>query len=332
MTGGSLVRRVAAATAYGSGGVGLLGLGAYGLLKAEAKLARRLVGKPDETAPHADGVYGLDVAAPLSVAMLGDSIAAGVGTREPHETPGALLASWLSAIGDRPVRLTSVARSGARSTDLQAQVTAALDARPVLAVIIVGGNDVMRRVSPHAAVRDLEQAVRRLRSAGCEVVVGTCPDLGAVGPILQPLRNLAWRASRRLALAQKEAVECAGGRTASLALLRAAFQAAPREMFGPDRFHPSPRGYASAAATLLPSSCAALGLPTENEMLPDPERDGSVLPAHLTVEATEDLGTEVPAARVGGRDRGPWGRWVVVLHRRRQPAGQELAGQVVEPV
>ena len=31
-------------------------------------------------------------------------------------------------------------------------------------------------------------AVRRLREAGAEVVVGTCPDLGAVQPVPQPLR------------------------------------------------------------------------------------------------------------------------------------------------
>ena len=38
------------------------------------------------------------------------------------------------------------------------------------------------------------------------------------------------------------------------------FAASPPEMFGPDRFHPSVAGYASAAAALLPSLCAALGV------------------------------------------------------------------------
>ena len=38
------------------------------------------------------------------------------------------------------------------------------------------------------------------------------------------------------------------------------FEAAPAVLFGPDRFHPSARGYAKAAGALLPSVCAALAM------------------------------------------------------------------------
>ena len=86
-----------------------------------------------------------------------------------------------------------------------------------------------------------------LRAAGCEVVVGTCPDLGAIRPIKPPLRWLARRWSRQLAAAQTVAVVEAGGRTVSLGdLLGPAFEADPDRMFGADRFHPSAEGYARA--------------------------------------------------------------------------------------
>lgn len=324
-------RRIAAAAAYGGGGVGLVGIATFGLLVAEAKLAKWIVGQPDETAPATDGLYGSGTGDPVSVVMLGDSIAAGVGMREPYETPAALLASGISSMSDRPVWLTSVARSGARSTDLEQQVMQALLARPALAVIIVGGNDVLRRVSPSVAMRQLDLAVRRLRDAGCEVVVGTCPDLSTVQPIIQPLRRLVRHASRQVAAAQTIAVVEAGGRTVALAdILSPAFLAAPREMFGPDRFHPSARGYASAATAMLPSACAVIGLWPEAERTPDAGRGESVLPVYLAaVEAAEESGTEVAATEVRGRERGPRGRWARVLRQRGR--GDDLAGSRTTP-
>src|SRR5699024_9887993 len=138
--------------------------------------------------------------------MLGDSGAAGLGVHEPYETPAALLAAGLSAVAERPVRLTNVAKVGARAADLDRQVPEALEAAPDIAVIMVGVNDVTHRVKPSVSVRHLDRAVCRLRAAGCEVVVGTCPDLGTVEPIVQPLRWIARRMSRQLAAAQTIAV------------------------------------------------------------------------------------------------------------------------------
>src|SRR5207253_223888 len=42
------------------------------------------------------------------------------------------------------------------------------------------------------------------------------------------------------------------------------------------------------------------------------------LAAAQTVAVVEAAGTEVTAARIGGRDRGPAGRWVQLRHRVRQ--------------
>ncbi|MGH3321678.1 MAG: SGNH/GDSL hydrolase family protein [Streptosporangiaceae bacterium] len=311
-------RKIAATAAYGGGGVGLLGMATFGVLVAEAKLARKVVGVPDGAPPAADGIYGPRVGEPVSFVMLGDSAAAGLGVRDPGETPAALLAAGLSAIAERPVRLTTVAKVGARSPDLEWQVPRALAARPDVAMIMVGANDVTHRLNQSMSIRHLERAVRRLRAVGCKVVVGTCPDLGTVRPIAQPLRWLAQRSSRQLAAAQTIAVVEAGGRTVSLSdLLRRDLEKAPAEMFGPDRFHPSARGYATAAAASLPSLAAALGFWPETEALPDARRGEGVLPVYLAAaEAAEAPGTEVAGTEIAGRERGPRGRWALLRHRR----------------
>ncbi|MFD0804445.1 GDSL-type esterase/lipase family protein, partial [Streptomonospora algeriensis] len=147
---------------------------------------------------------------------------------------------------------------------------------PDLAVIFIGANDIIRRRRPAEAVGHLREVVRELVGAGTAVVVGTCPDLGTVQPIGRPLRTIVRRASRQLAAAQTIAVVEEGGRTVSLSdLLASDFLAQPEEFFGPDRFHPSAKGYAYAAAAVLPSACAALGLLPEPAEQPaaDPSQD-----------------------------------------------------------
>jgi len=188
-------------------------------------------------------------------------------------------------------------------------------------LIMVGANDVTHRIERSAAVRQLEQTVRRIRALGSEVVVGTCPDLGTIAPIRQPLRSLMKRWSRDLAAAQTVAVVEAGGRTVSLAdLIGPEFAESPHEMFSKDRFHPSAAGYARAAAALLPSVCAALGVwgADTADRAPEPRRGEGVEPVAVAAgHAVKEPGTEVSPTEMAGQPRGPRGRWAVTLRRRR---------------
>ena len=325
-------RRIAAAAAYGGGGITALGGITFGLVVAEARLARRLItATPGGDPPVADGLYGAaHGGVPLSLVMIGDSTAAGRGVHRPDETPAAMLAAGLSAIADRPVRLTNVARSGARSHALSGQVDRALRSPgaggrgPDLAVIMIGGNDVTGRVPPAESVRHLGRAVERLRAAGSQVVVGTCPDLGTVKPLMQPLRYIARRASRQLAAAQTIAAVERGARTVSLGdLLGREFSADPHSMFSADRYHPSARGYAAACAAVLPAMAAALGLEpdVDDRLLGD-----GVLPVYLAAaEAAEAPGTEVHGTAFEGSERGPRGRWAALLRRRAMPSREAEA-------
>ena len=197
---------------------------------------------------------------------------------------------------------------------------AALPTEPDVAVILIGANDVTHRMLPSESVRYLSDTVRRLHESDVEVVVGTCPDLGTVRPIPQPLRQVARTWSRRLAAAQTIAVVEAGGRTVSLgSILGPEFDASPALLFGPDRFHPSAAGYASLASVLVPSTLAALGLAPEDEEVPQALRGEGVLPiSRAAVEASKHPGTELDGAEVGGSPLGAAGRWVTMMRRRRQ--------------
>jgi lysophospholipase L1-like esterase len=324
MSRARVARRIATAAAYGGGGIGLLGGAAAGLLLTEVQYARRrLSGGGNDEPPVADGVYGTAFAAtrraPWRLALLGDSTAAGVGVHRAGQTPGALLASGLAAVSERTVELHCVALPGAKSDDLERQVSLLLTEPgrapvPDVCVIMIGANDITGRMPPAHSVKHLAEAVTRLRTAGCQVIVGTCPDLGSVEPVGQPLRWLARRLCRQLAAAQTIAVVELGGRTVSLgALLGPEFAANPRELFGPDRYHPSAEGYATASMAMLPTLCASLGAWPEEERPGVPPRERLLPVAAAAAAAAAEGGTEVAAAHRHGR-RTPW----ALLRRRRR--------------
>ena len=308
----------------GGGGLSVLGGSLYAVLKAEAGVARRLIGETDGRVPDATGWYGRGRPGPaLRLALLGDSSAAGYGVHSVEQTPGAWLGSGVAEQADRRVHLRSYAVVGAQSSDLAPQVDQVLGTGPDVAVILIGANDVTHTVLPAASVRHLSQEVRRLREAGVQVVVGTCPDLGTIAPIQPPLRQVARAWSRRLAAAQTIAVVEAGGRTVSLAsILGPEFAAAPALLFGPDRFHPSAAGYEALGRVMVPSVLSALGLGEAGEEAPRETRGEAVLPiGYAATKASQNPGTEIDGTEVGGATRGVGGRWVTLMRRRQVPTG-----------
>lgn len=236
------------------------------LLRRQASAARELIGKPlGEQAPTADRLWKPSFGEPLDLLLLGDSIAAGLGAETAKQTLGGRLGIRVAKATHRSVRLTTAAEVGAESSRLEAQLSGLSPAyRPEVAVIVVGGNDVTHRIPVAESVDHLERAIVRLRRRGAAVVVGTCPDLGALQPVPQPLRLLGSRASRALAQAQQRAALEQGAFVVSLArVVGPFFITNPDEMFSLDRFHPSAEGYKRTAKAMLPSVLAALGLRDE---------------------------------------------------------------------
>jgi len=101
---------------------------------------------------------------------------------------GVVLARGLAEESGRAVRLDTLAICGSTSRELSGQIDAALVDPPHAVLIMIGANDVTRRMPPRQSAKLLGDGVARLRSTGVAVVVGTCPDLGSVRAIPQPLR------------------------------------------------------------------------------------------------------------------------------------------------
>ena len=261
--------RIVRLAALAAGTAGGLSGAAYGLLNGQSWYAHRLIGDPANLPLRADGAYMPDEYGPvhpaelheepLRLALLGDSSASGLGVQRPEELPGVVLARGLAAEVERPVALSTRAVVGSTSRELAEQVDAVLVDPPRLALVLIGANDVVSRYRVSTCAELLGQAVSRLTGEGVSVVVGTCPDLGAVRPIPQPLRAAARSWSLALAKAQRRAVEEAGGRAVPLADLLAPEFLTRSELFSPDRFHPSATGYAEVARILLPVMAEAVG-------------------------------------------------------------------------
>ncbi|HEY3260480.1 MAG TPA: SGNH/GDSL hydrolase family protein [Pseudonocardiaceae bacterium] len=241
------------------------------MLSEQSRRARRIIGMPPTAPLRADGVYLPDgtgplpvgdatAEAPIRLAVLGDSSAAGVGAEVEAHLPGVLVARGLAEESERPVRLDTYAVSGSTSRDLTPQVELALANTTDVVLALIGANDVTKLIPPRTAAAQLGEAVRRLGASGVAVVVGTCPDLGVIRPIPQPLRGVARSWSLTLARLQRVAVQRAGGRAVPLADLLAAEFLTRADLFARDQFHPSDAGYEAAAAVLLPAVCAAVGV------------------------------------------------------------------------
>jgi len=126
-----------------------------------------------------------------------------------------------------------------------------------VAVVLIGAHDATSMRAPEEAAAQLGQAVRRLRDAGVQVVVGTCPDLGAIRSIAPPLRQVAGMLGRRMAKAQATAVQEAGGVVVDLGVETGAVFRADAGTLCYDGFHPSADGYRVWAHALYPAVAKA---------------------------------------------------------------------------
>jgi lysophospholipase L1-like esterase len=271
---------IALATAGALASTGTAYLGARNLLVGQATRARTVIPKAWDIPPRADGVYSpgggpverwqRGVSADLHLMIFGDSTATGYGCVSAEEVPGVLIARGLAEQTGKRIRLSTKAIVGATSKGVSGQVDAMFVAGPPpdVAVMMIGANDVTALNGISQSARRLGKTVRKLGSRGAAVVVGTCPDLGVITAIPQPLRSLARARTRHLARAQAAAVRSSGGVPVPLAnLLAPQFRATPELMFSADGFHPSATAYALAAAQLLVALCDVLGEEVESPVL-----------------------------------------------------------------
>ncbi len=291
---------IALATAGALASTGTAYLGARNLLVGQAAHTRTVIPKAWDIPPRADGVYTpgggpvqrwqRGMTADVHLMIFGDSTATGYGCMSAEEVPGVLIARGLAERAGKVVRLSTKAIVGATSKGVAGQVDAMFVAGPPpdVAVMMLGANDVTALNGISQSAQRLAMTVRKLRSRGAVVIVGTCPDLGVISAIPQPLRSLAHARTSQLARAQTAAVRGAGGVPVPMAqLLAPQFRTAPEQMFSADGFHPSPTAYALAAEALLEAVCDALGIevesPTPEVSVPAPASRLDDSPARLTL-------------------------------------------------
>lgn len=199
-------------------------------------------------------------ASPVRVVALGDSISCGegVGVRVP------LAATWPALLTARlpGAELTPLARPGAKTRDLVLeQLTPAIGARPQLATLLVGLNDVLRSSSCEVE-DDLEQVVSGLRSVGAVVLAVRLHDplaqLRLPAPLCRALR-------RRVAVVNEALDRVAARHDAPLLDLADVPGLRHREAWAADRLHPGPAGHRAIAA----AAGAVLGLGPSTPGLPD---------------------------------------------------------------
>lgn len=177
--------------------------------------------------------------APVRVAWLGDSLAAGLGCDDVSDTPAHLTARLL----ERPVEVAMLAVPGARAADVLEHQIPLLAPGTDLVVLCVGANDVASATPRARYSAQLDEILDRL--APTPVVVLSLPDMAMPDRIAQPLRTLAgtrarWFDAARAAVTARHphavSVDIAS-RPAGLS------RAAGRRMLCADRFHPGPEGY-----------------------------------------------------------------------------------------
>jgi lysophospholipase L1-like esterase len=188
---------------------------------------------------------------PLRLALLGDSIAYGIGADRTEDTLAPRLRLTLEQAGiETSTRV--FAWSGARSADLARQVERALPWDPDVVLIIIGANDLTHQVPPVQAAEALRQAVRALVGGGAEVVLAPAPDLSVVPHVPPAFRSFVRDRSNQFRAEQIAAATPEGAVIADADAATSGSFGGDVRLFSRDNFHPSSEGYARIATALGP--------------------------------------------------------------------------------
>ncbi|SEF11307.1 SGNH/GDSL hydrolase family protein [Jiangella alba] len=200
------------------------------------------------------GTIGDGAGAPLRVAVLGESTAAGSGVSSHDDGFAGALAGLLAARAGRPVTWTVAAQHGATARRVRHRLLPRLTGSYDVAVVLAGANDVLTRRSPADWGADLAAIVDGLTDRSAWVVVAGVPPFGLFPALPRALRRyLGERASAVDAVSRDV---CAA--RPRVAWTTVASDGLPSmDFFSADRFHPSATGYhvwASAVVAAIPAT------------------------------------------------------------------------------
>jgi lysophospholipase L1-like esterase len=226
------------------------------LLVAQALYARLVTPRLEEPPGARRGSVGAGPG--VSLLVLGDSSAAGVGA--PHQDVALAhpLAARLAKLTGRRVDWQLLAESGLNTLELLDYWQRAGRPAAEIVVIVSGVNDVVDRLDPPAVTAARQALSDQLLSTGRarHLVFTPLPPMHAFSALAEPLRSYAGNRARE----HDGALRAWQGSRAGTSLLSFEFPLAAAMLAG-DGFHPGPAAYdawALALARHLASHVATL--------------------------------------------------------------------------
>lgn len=194
----------------------------------------------------------------LTYLALGDSTGTGVGASSGGGYPERLLRRLQAA---RPgIRLLNLCQSGATTLDvIETQLPDAVKLRPSLITVGVGINDVGMGLPEESFAANLQTLLLRLRKLAAPLALLNIPDL-ALAPAVAAMRGSSYQ--RRIELFNEHLESAAALHGVLLidlfTLSRERLQDG-NDLFSPDGFHPSAKGYETWAELIWPPLESLLG-------------------------------------------------------------------------
>lgn len=195
--------------------------------------------------------------APIAMTVLGDSLALGTGASDPANAFAFRI--YRALLATRPgSEVTNDAIGGSRVADVTRLQVPELDPHADLVVLIVGGNDVVRRTPIRQFASDYARLLEAVRARAPHAAVVACgvPDVAR-----SPLFADSYAKTEAIARADDLAVRT-GARTYGAAYVDLFTMTRARgrnpDFFSADDFHPSDAGYAQLERVTLPVVIRAL--------------------------------------------------------------------------
>ena len=212
---------------------------------------------PSFRGSDASGVFGDADLAELSIVVLGDSSCTGPGLEHPEDI-------WIQRIGRElgqrfRVTLDSFAIGGSKARDVLAdQVPKALKRRYDLAIVSVGGNDMIYGVPIARFHRQLASIVDALAPSAGAIVLSGVGDMGSIPRLPLLLRQPAHARGRAADRAHAQVAEHRPNVFKVPLWNSAEAFRTDLTLWSPDLFHASSKGHALFAEAALPTIAEAL--------------------------------------------------------------------------
>ena len=221
--------------------VGRIGAAAAGIVVTEAAYAI-LRPSPEQAEFDASAVIGPPDGVPMSILVMGDSSCTGPGLANPDEIWVRQTAADVAALGFL-VDVDSTAVGGATVSDLLEDQLFRIEREHYdVALISIGGNDVLKGSILKTFESDLERLTRLIQERADLVVLSGVGDMGTIPRLLPPLRDLLRARAKRFDGAHERVAERLDVVKADQWASAPGVFADP-SIFTPDLFHPGAIGH-----------------------------------------------------------------------------------------